>query len=50
MKNSIIPTLSDNFNEIKQTLHQLQPQNDPRSLSKITFYANLRVSPIDTES
>jgi len=24
-------------------------QRDPRSISKITFYANLRVSPIDTE-
>ena len=24
-------------------------QHDPRSISKITFYANLRVSPIDTE-
>ena len=26
MKKSIIPTLSENFNEIKQTWHQLQPQ------------------------
>ena len=27
--------------------YSLKP--DPRSISKITFYANLRVSPIDTE-
>ena len=26
MKKSIIPTLSEKFNEIKQTWHQLQPQ------------------------
>ena len=26
MKTSIMPTLSENFNEIKQTWHQLKPQ------------------------
>ena len=47
MKKKIMPTLSENFDEIKQTWHQLKPQTcDPRSISKITFYANLRV---DTE-
>ena len=48
MKKSIIPTLPENFNEIKQILHQLQPP-DPRSISKITIYANFSVSPIDIE-
>ena len=46
MKKSIIPTLSENLDQIKQKWPQLQPQ---WSISKITFCANLLVSPIDTE-
>ena len=51
MKKSIIPALSQNFNEIKGTLYQLKPQiwSKVMSISKITFYANLRGSSIDTE-
>ena len=49
MKKSIITTLSENFIEIKQTWHQLQPQINPKSISKITFCANLSVSPIGIE-
>ena len=47
MKKSIIPTLSENLNEMKQTWHQLYGIRG-QSL-KSHFYANLRVSPIGTE-
>ena len=47
MKKSIIPTLFGNFSQIKQHGLSYSLKCDPWSISKITFCANLRVSPID---
>ena len=49
MKNSIILTISENFNEIKQHGISYSLKHDLRLISKITFCANLSVSPIDIE-
>ena len=52
MKKSIIPT----FNTYMKILMKLSKHGiiyslkcDPKSISKVTFYVNLRVSPIDTK-
>ena len=41
MKNCIIPTLSENFNQINQTWTRYSLKCDRKSISKITFVPGL---------
>ena len=47
MKKNIIPTLSEILMKLSKLGISYSLKRDPSPISKITFYANLSVSPID---